>query len=267
MSTEAAAAAALIGEELTEARPLSGGDLSQVVRLRLASGRSAILKVGPAARAEAGMLRAIAAAGVPAPEVLGVADDLLVLSDLGADEGPGDAWGDLGRVLRRLHAARGERYGWSVDHAFGPVPIENAAAPTWPAFWAERRLLPGIGVLPADLARRIEAVAARLPDLLPETPPAALLHGDLWTGNVMATGGRVTGLIDPACYHGDAEVDLAMLRLFGSPGRGFHDGYGALPPGAEARRPVYQLWPAIVHLRLFGAAYRGLVARLLDEIG
>lgn len=83
----------------------------------------------------------------------------------------------------------------------------------------------------------------------------------------MARGDRVSGLIDPACYHGHAEVDLAMLALFGRPGPAFHDNYGALEPGAEDRLPVYQLWPALVHLRLFGAGYRGLVERCLNAAG
>ena len=92
---------------------------------------------------------------------------------------------------------------------------------------------------------------------------AAVLHGDLWSGNVVACDGRLRGLIDPACYHGHAEVDLAMLCLFSRPDTTFWDAYGTLEPGIEDRRALYQLWPALVHLRLFGSGYRGLVERLL----
>ncbi|WP_343115754.1 fructosamine kinase family protein [Ostreiculturibacter nitratireducens] len=260
----AARAADLLGADLTEARGLHGGDLSEVIGLRLTDGRQAVAKSGSAARAEAEMLRAIAATGAPAPRVLAVADDILVMEDLGRDEGPSVAWTDLGAVLRRLHAFEGPDYGWHRDHAFGPVPIPNGPARDWPAFWAERRLLPSCPAIPADLARRVEALARRLPELLPARPPASLLHGDLWSGNVMARNGRVTGLIDPACYHGHSEVDLAMLTLFGNPDTGFRRAYGDPQPGIEARRPIYQLWPALVHLRLFGGGYRGLVERCLD---
>ena len=121
----------------------------------------------------------------------------------------------------------------------------------------------GIGEIPADLARRMERLCDRLGDLLPPAPRPALLHVDLWSGNVMAREGRVLGLIDPACYHGHAEVDLAMLRLFGSPGPDFWEAYGEAEPGLAERQPIYQLWPALVHLRLFGLGYRGLVERLL----
>jgi fructosamine-3-kinase len=263
----AAEAAALLGEDVASAEHLHGGDLSEVIRLRCASGRSVVVKAGAGARAEAAMLDAIRAAGAPAPAVLVARDDLLVLEDLGPDEGPGGAWGHLGEVVRRLHASSGPGYGWPEPYAFGALPVPNAAADAWPAFWAERRLLAHADRLPADLARRVERLAGRLADHLPRAPRPALLHGDLWTGNVMARGGRVTGLIDPACYHGHAEVDLAMLALFGSPSPPFRERYGAVEPGLAQRLPVYQLWPALVHLHLFGGGYRGLVERLLAQLG
>jgi len=263
-------AAGLLGRTLRRAVPLHGGDLSEVVRIELGDGSTAVLKRGGTARAEAAMLAAIRAAGAPAPEVLAVADDLLVLEDLGPDDGPARAWAGLGRALAALHAAAGDRYGWDRDHAFGPVPIPNEWSGDWPAFWRERRLLPSLGHIPADLARGVERLAARLEDLLPARPKPSLLHGDLWTGNVMARGHEVTGLIDPACYYGHAEVDTAMLTLFGSPRPEFWDSYGAPSPGADRaadlRRAVYQLWPALAHVRLFGAGYHGLAARLLAAV-
>lgn len=74
-------------------------------------------------------------------------------------------------------------------------------------------------------------------------------------------------MIDPASYYGHAEVDLAMLTLFGQPDTAFWRGYGHLEPGFEARRILYQLFPALVHLRLFGDSYAPMVTRLLDEAG
>ena len=213
------------------------------------------------------MLLAIARAGVPAPRVVAVSENALVLEDLGPDDGPGGAWGDLGRVLARLHATTGAAYGWRCDHGFGPVPIPNASAADWPTFWAERRLLPCCPDCPREIARRIEVLAVRLCDRLPAHPPASLLHGDLWSGNIMARGPLVTGLIDPACYFGHGEVDLAMLSLFGTPGPEFRPSYGRTEPGFSERQPIYQLWPALVHLRLFGPGYLGLVERCLARAG
>jgi fructosamine-3-kinase len=122
-----------------------------------------------------------------------------------------------------LHASTGETYGWHVDHGFGAVAIPNGPAYRWPEFWAERRLMAGIENLPPELARRLEALCRSLPDRLPATPRPALLHGDLWSGNVIARDGEVRGLIDPASYYGHTEVDLAMLDLFGRPEAAFWD--------------------------------------------
>ena len=101
----------------------------------------------------------------------------------------------------------------------------------------------------------------------PPRRPAALLHGDLWAGNILVRDGRLVGLIDPACYHGDAEVDLAMLDLFSPPPDEFREAYGALEPGWRERRPIYQLFPALAHVRLWGAGYHAMVDRLLSAVG
>lgn len=268
MHRTARRAARLLRTSVDGARALSGGSLGEVLRVRFEDGREAVVKGGDAPRREARMLRAIRAQGVPAPDVIAVDDRVLVMS-VATDRGTLDAaWGDLARVLTALHAPPNEPspYGWDEDDAFGPLAIPNTVMDDWPTFWAERRLLPHAQRLPADLARRVERLAAELTERLPARPTPALLHGDLWTGNVLADGSRVAAVIDPACYRGHAEVDLAMLTLFGAPDAAFWDAY-PVETGRTERRPIYQLWPAIVHLLLFGEAYRPMVGRLLSEAG
>ncbi|MHA6720260.1 fructosamine kinase family protein [Sphingomonas sp. RS6] len=260
-----ARASAALGKTATCAAPLAGGDLSSVHRLRLADGGSAIAKQGPMVSLEAEMLEAIAVSGAPAPDVLAVTDDLLLLVELPGGGGPGGAWDSLTAALSRLHAARGRRYGWHADYAFGAVSIPNGDSDDWPSFWADHRLRCHLPHLSGGLARRIEALADRLPELLPANPPPSLLHGDLWGGNVLAAEGRVTGLIDPASYYGDREVDAAMLTLFDHPPVTFFDAL-ELAPGWRDRQPIYRLWPLLVHLRLFGASYLGAVEGTLAEI-
>ncbi|WP_138468399.1 fructosamine kinase family protein [Poseidonocella sp. HB161398] len=264
MSRAAGLARALPGAELARLLPLSGGDLSEISRADLADGRSVVLKTGPLARAEARMLSALAGAGARVPRVLGTDDGLLVLEWLEPAPASAPAWEDCGAMLRRLHDRHGAAYGWEEDFAFGPVAIANAPLPDWPSFWAERRLAPALPHLPARLARRVEALCTRLPERLPARPAASLLHGDLWSGNLHFTAPGAA-LIDPACYHGDAEADLAMLALFGRIPAAFLEGYGPLAPGWETRRPLYQLWPALVHVQLFGAGYLGLAGTLLER--
>ena len=267
-----AACLKVFGAPPTGVTPLHGGDLSEVARVTFDGGATVVAKQGPMVAREARMLSAIGDAGVPAPRVLGAAGKVLFLEDL-AEVRPGPAhWARFGEDLARLHRATGAAYGWPEDYAFGPVMIYNAATETgrengpgdWPGFWAERRLLPFVAQMPRGLGERVETLARRLGEILPADPAPALLHGDLWTGNLLATEEAIH-LIDPACYYGDAEVDLAMLHLFGGPGPGFSEGYGALDPGWERRRAVYSLFPALVHLRLFGAGYRGMVERFLAD--
>ncbi|OAN60054.1 fructosamine kinase family protein [Sphingomonas sp. TDK1] len=258
-------AAALLGTAVVGAAALSGGDLSAVHRLRLGNGGSAIAKQGPLVSQEAEMLAAIARSGARAPAVLAVTEDLLLIEEMPNDGRLAASWDSIADTLNMLHATRRSGYGWQADYAFGRVAIPNGALPDWPSFWAERRLCCHMPHIPASLARRLERLATRLPDLLPAHPAPALLHGDLWGGNILVLGGRLTALIDPACYHGDREVDAAMLTLFDSPPDRLFDAL-ALAPGWRARQPIYRLWPLLVHLRLFGASYAASVEAALEEV-
>jgi fructosamine-3-kinase len=257
-----------LGAMVTDCRPLSGGEISRVFRIDLDDGRRLVVKEASNAAAEGEMLSAIRSTGCVAPEIVFAEGNLLVMEWL-ADGGTPtvSGWAAAGRAVAVLHGSMGDAYGWQANHAFGPVVIPNAPATDWPTFWAERRLLAAPDALPGDLRDRVERLASKLPELLPARPPPSLLHGDLWSGNLVFSPDGFSGLIDPAACYGDAEVDLAMLTLFGSPSRAFFDAYGPLRDGVEKRRPIYQLWPALVHLRLFGAGYRGIVDRLIDEIG
>ena len=256
----------VLGGRVAETSPLPGGGLSRVSLVTLDNGRKMVVKRGPLVETEGRMLAALALLQAPVPAVLHLEKGLLCLEYLQVIAESRQGWRDLGTALARLHSHDGAGYGWQEDYAFGDVEIANATAADWPEFWAERRLRAHLTSLPADLAARIESVAARLPDILPARPRAAPLHGDLWSGNLLFTENGPY-VVDPACYHGHCEVDLAMLTLFGEPDDAFWRCYGALEPGAEERRPIYQLWPALVHLRLFGESYRPMVSGLLDDIG
>ena len=99
----------------------------------------------------------------------------------------------------------------------------------------------------------------------------ALIHGDVWTTNVLARAGRITAFLDPAIYYADPEIELAFIGLFGTFGRAFHEAYHSLRPIApgffEERRDLYNLYPLLVHVRLFGGSYVGQVERTLAGYG
>ncbi len=222
--------------------------------------------------AEAEGLRWLAEPGaVRVPAVRAVGDDLLALEWI--DEGTlGDEGAEaFGRGLAELHAAGADGFGWHAPIRFGRLEISNEpAGSTWPEFYAERRLRPlarqarDEGSLSREGAEAVDAVCERIDDLAGPGEPPARLHGDLWGGNVLAgTDGRAV-LIDPAAHGGHREVDLAMLRLFGSPGERFFDAYAEAAPLAAGTRlgsPLWQLFPLLVHAVLFGGSYGASAAR------
>lgn len=246
---------------------LAGGDLSEVLLVPRPEG-AIVAKGGPAVAVEAAMLRALHGAGVPSPPVEGEHESVLLLGHIPNDGVfSANAWADVGAALRGLHDCTGATYGWPADYALGTVALDNRESRDWPSFWGERRLASAARLLDRPWRERVERLTARLGDLLPAAPVPAFLHGDLWTGNILVKEGRLAAFVDPACYYGHAEVDLAMLSLFGTPPESFWEAYGPLEPEREQRLPVYQLFPALVHLRLFGSAYAPMVERLLATSG
>jgi fructosamine-3-kinase len=267
MSAARAAIAEICGAEVAAIERMAGGDLGGAVRVRLADGRGVVAKQGPLVDREARMLHAIRETGAPAPEVLGVRGDLLLIELLPADGNPSDAtWASLAAVLARLHRGTGDGYGWPEDYAFREVAIPNRQSDNWPGFWATNRLLNNLPHVAPSLAPRVERLCADLANRLPDRPRASLLHGDLWGGNILLSQDGVSGLIDPACYLGDREVDFAMLSLFDRPPDAFFE-QASLDPGWRERREIYRLWPLLVHLRLFGHSYFGSVSGCLDRLG
>jgi fructosamine-3-kinase len=268
MSSFAAAVASLTGVAEGQLQRLAAESVSEVLLVPRPGEAPLVAKSGPALAVEAAMLRAIFAAGLPAPAVQAEHGNVLLLEHIENDGvfSP-NAWADVGAQTRRLHETTGAAFGWPVDYAIGTVALDNRERQDWPRFWGEQRLMATAAILDRPWRERVDALAARLDELLPASPPAALLHGDLWTGNMLVRDGRLVGLIDPACYYGDAEVDLAMLDLFCAPPDSFLEAYGPLAEGWRERRPIYQLFPALAHVRLWGAGYYRMVDRLLMQLG
>lgn len=257
-----------------EPQPLGGGDIATVYRLATDQGEVVVKRDDPERLAgEADGLRALreAGSGLIVPEVLGEAGGYLVMEALAPGRAPGDE-ASLGEGLRRLHAVTGDAHGWSRDNACGRTPQPNAPLPDGRAFQRDRRLLPlaeachARGLLDARLFQRIEAIAHGLEAWLSDAP-ASLVHGDLWSGNVLFTP-QGPAIFDPAVYRHYPEVDLAMLTLFGSPGEAFFEAYwnAGAPADWPRREALFQLYPLLNHLLLFGGGYRGAVERAVSRL-
>ncbi len=271
---------------ITGQAPLGGGSINHAARLTLDGGGPVFVKwhadppAGMFAAEVDGLeaLRAARAPGLLVAEVLGASaggerPGWLLLEYLPpAPPGPGHAEA-LGRGLAALHRARptgadgASAWGWSRNNFIGSLPQPNETAPTWAAFWRDRRLAPQVrravdgGHLDAREAATLDRVLGRVETLLSGTNSdgPSLLHGDLWSGNTYPGPRGEAVLIDPAVYRGHREVDLSMTELFGGFPARFYDAYDeAWPLPAEYhdhRRDCYQLYYLLVHVNLFGRGY------------
>jgi fructosamine-3-kinase len=255
---------------ITQMQPVAGGCINDGRILRTAAGPPLFLKLNLTAppdmfQREAEGLAAIGAvAGAPrVPAVYCAGEGFLLLEYLTAAPPAPDSWPVLGQQLARLHGATQPRFGFDHDNYIGATPQPNPWTADGHHFFAQQRLrfqaerAYRAGLISQATFGRVEQLAERLPSLVP-AQPASLIHGDLWSGNIIAGPAGQACLIDPAAHFGWAEADLAMTTLFGRPPQAFFDGYAAERPlatGYRERFELYNLYHLLNHLNLFGATY------------
>ncbi len=229
--------------------------------------------------AEAEGLRALRESGSPlvVPEVIALSDEgpgrsFLILEHLSPGRRQDGFDEALGHGLAELHRATSELgFGFPVDGYCGATPQPNGWQEAWPAFYAELRIghqlaLANAAGLPADALRDGERLCTRFEELLGDPEPPALIHGDLWSGNLhVAPDGR-PALIDPAAYYGHREAELGMMVLFGGFSQRVFDAYDEawpLQPGWRERQDLYTLYHVLNHFNLFGGGYGAQAARIM----
>lgn len=273
--------AAALGSRVLETATLSGGCIGQVYRLRLADGRRVVAKVdgspNPQLLLEGYMLRYLAEQShLPVPAVLHEAAGLLLLTDVpGQSHFSAGAEVHAAELLADLHANSAPAYGLAQDTLIGGLHQPNPWSDSWIAFFRDQRLLymageaQRVGRLSDSLFERLTRFATQVERWLWEPERPSLLHGDIWTSNVLAVGDRITGFLDPAIYYGHPEVELAFITLFGTFAQPFFRRYQELRPIApgffEERRDIYNLYPLLVHTRLFGGSYAHAVDQTLRQ--
>lgn len=259
--------------------PLGGGSIASVYRVPLSDGSQVVAKMGRGLMIEAVMLRYLAERTcLPIPGVLHADEALLVMTYIPADGGLTEtAQAHAADLLATLHDIPADAFGFDHDTVIGGLHQPNPWTAKWLDFFRDQRLMfmaraaLEAGRLPNAVMARIETIAGRLDRWLAEPAAPSLIHGDLWTGNILCRRGRIACFIDPAIYFADAEIELAFSTLFGTLGEPFFRRYAEhrpLRPGFfEERCDLYNLYPLLVHVRLFGGSYVGSVERTLARFG
>ncbi|MBK1668016.1 fructosamine kinase [Rhodovibrio sodomensis] len=271
-----------LGRTPTGAAPLPGGCIGEVVKLAFADGGApAVAKCarGGGLALEGYMLQVLNdRSELPVPQVL-YGDDTLLLMTFIDGHGPLNAAAqrDAADHVARLHAVRGVAFGLERDTLIGPLHQPNPQTERWLDFFRDHRLryMADValdrGSLTSQQRDRIERFAGKLGRYLDEPAHPALLHGDMWGGNVLPKGDRIAGFIDPAVYYGHPEIELAFATLFGTFGQPFFERYAErapFEPGGffEARRDVYNLYPLLVHAAAFGPGWAEQAMQTIDRL-
>lgn len=263
------------------ADPVHGGSINEAWRIGTEAG-PCFLKLGvPGIGADIfgeeaeglEMLRASQAVHVPGVIAHGVEEDrgFLLLEYVERGEDTSAVQAGLGQAMARLHQHAWSMFGLEKDNHIGLLPQVNTPHAEWSDFLVHCRFGPLVrramdhGRIDSGDVLRFERLYRALPDLFPKEPPA-LLHGDLWRNNWIASADGRAVLVDPAVYYGHREMDLAMSRLFGGFGVAFHAAYEETAPlatGWEERVDLCNLYPLLVHLNLFGGTYRARLSSVL----
>lgn len=265
---------------------VGGGDINAVYSLETTGARyllkvnSAVKFPGMFLREKEGLLALTATNTLRIPEVYlqeEVGNESILLMEWIDSQHPDAAsMALLGKQLAHLHGHTADKFGWENDNYVGSLGQSNKRTDTWHAFFVSERLQPLVKLASDGRMLDNEDVAAfeklyqRLPNLF-EPEQSSLLHGDLWSGNFLISVDNQPCLIDPAVYYGHREMDIALTLLFGGFGPEFYTAYHQAYPlkdGWRQRLDLWNLYPLLVHVNLFGGGYvqqlRGNLAKALS---
>lgn len=273
----------ILGIRVARIASLSGGSVAEVYRIDLADGSRVVAKQDRQARGklaiEGQMLGYLSRRSrLPVPEVLFSNDNLLLVGFVeGTSQFPQQVQRHAAELLAELHNITADCFGFEYDTLIGGLHQPNPWTQSWLSFFRDQRLLGmgrsalAAGRLPKDVFARLESFSGHLERWLDEPLRPSLIHGDAWTGNILAMGSRITAFVDPAIYFADSEIELAFTTLFGTFGESFFDRYGEIRPirpgFMSERRTIYNLYPLLVHVRLFGGGYVQSVSDSLAKFG
>lgn len=200
-------------------------------------------------------------------------EQFLLMEWIDGGKNNAEAQSELGRQLAELHRHSNDKFGLEYNNYMGSLTQVNTFHSSWTDFYIAQRLQPQLktavdtGLLGLSLIKDFEKLYVQLDKLYPKEKPA-LVHGDLWSGNYMVAASGRPVLIDPAVSYSHREVDIAMTALFGGFDIAFYRSYQEVYPlekGWEERLDLWNLYPLLVHVNLFGKGYLGRLRSALER--
>ena len=169
-----------------------------------------------------------------------------------------------------------DKFGFHVTTCCGYIPLNNQWHEDWWAFFARNRLESILNRLEEEHADRETRelwshLQLKIPQFfndLQDPIVPALLHGDLWSGNVaQVIDGPV--VFDPASFYGHSEFELSISSLFGGFNRDFYEAYYKKikkTRDSDKRNELYQLFHYLNHWAHFGGGYKRQSLNLMRRL-
>ena len=229
---------------------------------------------------EAKMLNDLHDAKVRVPKVIMAKESFLVLEYIeSVNQAKCTQEIEAAKLLTTLHKVTNESrmYGYYYDTTIGPFPQNNEQTQyNWTLFLGQMRIMPMAricydeGKISKQMVESLEGLCRDLYKRIDmSTIYPSLLHGDVWSGNVLFEREEAC-LIDPAIYYGDKEMELAFILLFDTFGDTFLNAYSEVHPLSEdfyeSKVPLYQIYPLLVHVALYGGSYIGQLEQILKRL-
>jgi len=265
-----------LSESIIKIAPLSGGDINEVFKITTQN-NTYVLKINSLSihpkmfvKEKLG-LQSISLTGANTPDLIKIfsnsQNQFLILEYIEEESTTKSFWKNFATSLVKLHKTSNKSFGLKYDNYIGSLSQNNAQKRTWEQFFIENRINPLVkqafdkNLLNKNHLSSFESLFKKLNEILPTEPPS-LVHGDLWSGNLLKGKGQTPVFIDPAIYYGNREMDIAMTQMFGGFDKDYINYYNEwfpLESGWQQRIEIHNLYPCLVHLILFGSSYlRGI---------